>query len=165
MSVPRLYHPPNLSQCAMEYPVQPIYHSGNQINQRFKSLPDGSPYPPNVYPEDPNQPSQWSEFTNEIVGPASLKSLQSGPNYYPNNSKCVPANTMYKYEMGELGFGGKRESYHRPLFPFHHRHVREIRDYSKVLPYPDIKVWQTKPVTEITPGIKTTWGNYGENAH
>lgn len=159
------------SDATGRYPQQPKFRPNCQTNNRYKTLPQY---------EDARDP--WTQplteisketaascgrkfafpMVSEFAGPSSLRSLYSGPNFYPPQRRTRPVGTMYDMDLGELGFGGRRETYHFRAYPFHHRYAREIVQYrGDILPEPNIKAWQSNPVVEST----TDWGDYSEIAH
>lgn len=96
------------------------------------------------------------------VGPSSIKHIYTGiPNFYPIRRKCHPRDSLYKEDLSQfIPAGGveKRQSYTYKIYPFTHRHVRELReyaDYSIPIEYVDVRHMTKIPVktsTSLDPG-------------
>lgn len=114
------------------FPEQPEFVEGCQTNVIYKTLPEGHP--------------------TELIsaGPASMKHLYGGPNYYPVQHIQRPVGTMYESDLSMYHVGvakDKRISYHHKAFPLTNRHVREVREYADyILPYMDFRAWTKHPV-------------------
>lgn len=144
----RLITPPDFNyQVKPRYPKQPPYNENCQVNQRYKTVPQ-YPFqnPPWItslaqeYVEDRGLPTV--EYGFQTNGPASLKHLYNGPHDYQVQARAVPKGTMYEMDYSEFGYGGKREVYHYKVYPFTHRHARELNYYNGyTLPYPNITGW------------------------
>lgn len=116
------------------YPKQPDYNPGCGINQVYKTIP-----------------RQGVEWETTAVGPATIKHLYTGvPNYYPIRKITRPKNTLYGHDFSQfqkVPGGYKRLSYQYKVYPFTHRHSREIRNYSdELLPYMNNEEWTKYPV-------------------
>lgn len=167
------FMPPQLDQNnpISKYPRQPNWKQSCQTNNRYKTIPQYEPQrDPWTRPlteitresADADQSKFAWPTTCEMAGPASIRHLYSGPNHYPNMYRQRPVGTMYGADLGELGFGGKRETYHFKAYPLTHRYAREIIQYrGDVLPEPNIKSWQENPVVLST----SDWGSWGQIAH
>lgn len=112
------------------YPAQPGYDKNCYVNQRYKTLPKGFP------------------METVAAGPSSMKHLYTGvPNYYPMQKIMKPIGSMYEADFSQYSQNGKRLSYHYKVYPFTHRHAREIREYSDyLLPYMSFEEWTKYPV-------------------
>ncbi|MDB4769332.1 hypothetical protein OAG24_00055 [bacterium] len=107
------------------YPAQPGYTptpscEGDRcyVNQRYKTLPKGFP------------------METVAAGPSSMKHLYTGvPNYYPIQKIMKPIGSMYEADFSQYNQAGKRMSYHYKVYPFTHRHAREVREYENWEPY------------------------------
>lgn len=110
------------------YTREPCYTAACGVNELYKTLPHPETYP-------------W-EVT--AAGPASIKHLYTGvPNWYPIQKIARPVGTMYEHEFEEVTpIFNKRLSYHWKVYPFQHRHAREVRVYKdQILPYMDNRNW------------------------
>jgi hypothetical protein len=117
------------------------------VNQRYKTVPvypfQNAPYITSLAQEQLQAEGKGTiSYRAETNGPASLKHLYNGPHDYPVQYRMTPDNTMYGYDFGEFGYGGKREIYHYQVYPFTQRHVRELNGYvGYTLPYPNVREW------------------------
>lgn len=116
-----------------EYPKQPKVHCECNVNQIYKTIPENT---------------RW-----EVVaaGPSTIKQLYTGiPNYYPIRYMARPLDTLYGHDYSQFEMVGdcpKRVSYHYKVYPFTHRHAREIRHHAPyILPYMDSSEWTKYPV-------------------
>lgn len=72
-------------------------------------------------------PGPELEYEETNVGPTSIKHLYSNhPNWYPVQRKAIPKGTMYDTEYAHFDGMGRRLSYHFKVYPFTHRHAREV---------------------------------------
>lgn len=121
---------------AEQYPTQPPYCSTCDLNTRYKTLPNGWPM-------------------NVTIKNSTLKSLYSGPLYYPYQYLYYPVDTMYREQFYEADYPGQLKHYHFQAYPLTDRYVREVREYrGDMLPYPSLVAWSEKPVQQIVPPIK-----------
>jgi hypothetical protein len=116
------------------YPPPPTYNKGCPINVSYDTLPSGFP------------------MRETILGPTSLKQLYKGPGYYPigkpNPSDyppqriLIPKDSMYGIDTGTYGPYGTRISYGAKMYPYQHRHPREISEYADTfIPVPNQFAW------------------------
>ena len=114
---------------------QLIYPPPPQFSKKCLSNLDYDTLPPN-YPTE-----------KQILGPSTLKHLYRGPQYYPPQYMNVPVGTMYEYDSRTYSTNGKLRTYRAPLYPFHQRSPREVREYSEeLLPLPALQSWTNYPV-------------------
>lgn len=106
------------------YPPMPQYSKSCVTNLDYATLPPGYP------------------MRKEILGQSTLKHLYRGPQYYPPQYMNVPVGTMYEYDSQSFDANGKLRTYRAPLYPFHQRSPREVREYAEqLLPLPALQLW------------------------
>lgn len=118
------------------YPPPPQFSKNCLSNIDYATLPPGYP------------------MKRGILGQTTLRSLYKGPQYYPPQYMNVPIGTMYEFDSRSYDTNGKLRTYRAPLYPFHQRSPREVREYSEeLLPLPALQVWTNYPT--LTDGA---WG-------
>ena len=130
-----------------EYPIQPDVNCNCSVNQIYKTIPNNF--------GDCTYPSNGVEWEIVASSPSTIKQLYTGvPNSYPIRTTARPKNTLYGFDFSQFEMTGenlripKRMSYHYKVYPFTHRHARELRHYEpKILPYMDNTEWTRYPVT------------------
>lgn len=111
------------------YPPQPTFSAQCPTNVDYDTIPKNYP------------------MRKTLLGPASLKKLYSGPQYYPPQRMDVPHNTLYGYDNSKFNDLGERQSYGSMLYPFHQRSPKEvITTAGAVLPMPALQEWTKYPV-------------------
>jgi len=111
------------------YPRQPDYNPECGVNQKYKTIPQ-----------------EWPR-EKVVASPASMKRIYTGvPNHYPYAYNYRPVGTMYEQDLSQFGPQGKRETYHYKVYPFTHRHAREVNEQARVIPYDGIEAWTKHPV-------------------
>ena len=110
-------------------------------------------YKETIYPQIQQESTQcnvnlkykifYPRVKNRIYNNSITKNLYSGiPNYYPLETYKMPINTLYNADASQFDKSGFRESYHYKIYPFTHRHAREIREYENFnIPIPNIQEW------------------------
>jgi hypothetical protein len=110
------------------YPPQPTYSPECTSNVDWDTLP-------NRYPA-----------RRTILGPASLKHLYRGPQYYPPQTMVVPKDTLYGFDNSVYNPGGARRTYGTLLYPFTNRSPREVIEYADgIIPMPAVQQWTKYP--------------------
>jgi len=118
------------------YPPPPTYNPSCPVNIDYDTLPEGFP------------------MRKTILGPNSLKHLYRGAWYYPPQHMLVPSGSMYDMDSGAYGPHNTRISYGAKMYPYQHRHPREISEYSpSFIPVPNQFAWTRH--TTISDGA---WG-------
>jgi hypothetical protein len=115
------------------YPPPPSYSEGCPSNIQYKTLPPGFP------------------MRETLLGPNSLKHLYRGPWYYPPQKMLIPNDSMYGYDSSELGPYRTRVGYGTKLYPYQHRHPREISEFASegtFVPLPNQFEWTKYPVIQ-----------------
>jgi len=116
-----------------EYPRQPKVDLNCSVNQIYKTIPENA---------------QWQVVASS---PSTMKHLYTGiPNHYPISYTASPVNSLYGCDLSQFEMVGaypKRMSYHYKVYPFTHRHARELKHYSEcILPYMDNSEWVKYPI-------------------
>ena len=106
------------------YPPPPQYFGDCVTNLDYDTLPPRYP------------------MKKGILGQTTLKHLYRGPQYYPPQYMNTPIGTMYEYDSQTFDTNGKLRTYRAPLYPFHQRSPREVREYAEqLLPLPALQLW------------------------
>lgn len=109
------------------YPEQPVKYKACGVNVAYDTLP------------------QDHIYTQTFLGPASVKKLQS-----PDPNRLIyPKNTLYDIDTSTYYQNGVMRSYGSKLYPLTHKSPHEIREYTGMLPLPNLFEWtEYKVVTE-----------------
>lgn len=92
------------------YPPPPTYNAGCPSNIDYDTLPANFP------------------MRKTILGPNSLKHLYKGPRYYPPQKMMIPDGSMYQADFSKRNPDGTIISYGAKMYPYQHRHPREISE-------------------------------------
>lgn len=106
------------------YPPEPTYNPSCPINIDYDTLPSGYP------------------MRETTIGPTSIKHLYRGAWYYPPQKMLIPKDSMYDFDTSVRGPHGTIVSYGSKMYPYQHRHPREISEHaSTFIPLPNQFEW------------------------